>query len=316
MLKSIMEVIKTTNGDVGDHSRAKVKEIESLDIGRDAVGQKGSISTASAAGGAAAPTAADAYEGAGAAAAGSDAVGPPPGGAGGGYDQAYGEGGPGAGPIIIDPQENRYVNKAYEPIPAMELQEMASTASGDTAYLAVAKRMPVRMRFKMDYRHINRLLVECANSRLPIEVKQLRFNPPKEATVYGGGGFGAAYGGYGEGGGGYGEGAGGYGAGGSGYGEGPTGGGDAAGGGYESSYGGGGADNPYGSMMRPGFGGNRLGKSSIKMSSNFDRPVEIYGIIYIFNPVDKSKIGEEDTEAAGDEDFPDDTTQDDPADII
>ena len=39
------------------------------------------------------------------------------------------------------------------------------------------KRMPVFLQLFMDQREISRLLVECANSPLPIEVKQVRINP-------------------------------------------------------------------------------------------------------------------------------------------
>ena len=64
----------------------------------------------------------------------------------------------------------------------------------DQAYLAVAKRIPLRMRVSIDQRHINKLLVECANSELTVEIRQLMINPnfvpAKSRTGGGGGAFG------------------------------------------------------------------------------------------------------------------------------
>jgi hypothetical protein len=44
------------------------------------------------------------------------------------------------------------------------------------------KRMPVFLRIKIDQREILRFLVECANSPLPVEVRQLRINPSKSSS--------------------------------------------------------------------------------------------------------------------------------------
>jgi hypothetical protein len=45
------------------------------------------------------------------------------------------------------------------------------------------KRIPVYMKLFMDQREIPSLLMECANSSLPVEVRQLRINPSKGGTI-------------------------------------------------------------------------------------------------------------------------------------
>ena len=98
--------------------------------------------------------------------------------------------------------------------------------------------MPVCMKLLMDQRKITKLLTECANSPLPVEVRQLRINPS------GGGGSGAP----------------------------------ASSG---SSYG--------GKDAAGAVGGER---------STYDVPVEICGIIYMYNPPDSAKLGIETAEGA------------------
>ena len=110
----------------------------------------------------------------------------------------------------------------------------------------------------MDQRKINLLLVQCANSPLTVEVRQVRVNP------------------------------------------------DLAGAGtsrssssYEGNYSGTGL-NFEGSDNLIGTQGTGLPGSG-EMDSDFayDVTVEIYGIIYIYNPVDEAILGgEEDTTAA------------------
>jgi len=65
--------------------------------------------------------------------------------------------------------DGRYVGRDGNPI------------SGTEAKSQQFKRMPVHMTLKMDQREINRLLTECANSPLPVEVRQLRINANAEA---------------------------------------------------------------------------------------------------------------------------------------
>jgi hypothetical protein len=61
------------------------------------------------------------------------------------------------------PDDNRYVDAKGVPLPGGSAKE-------------AFKRMPVYMQLKMDQREIPKLLVECANSPLPVEVQQLRIN--------------------------------------------------------------------------------------------------------------------------------------------
>jgi hypothetical protein len=48
------------------------------------------------------------------------------------------------------------------------------------------RQLPIRMDLFMDQRWLPHLLIECANSPLPIEVKQVRINPEKSMTGFGG----------------------------------------------------------------------------------------------------------------------------------
>jgi hypothetical protein len=168
-----------------------------------------------------------------------------------------------------DPAEGRYVDDKYQPLSAAKLRGALTSRNPDDALLAVAKRMPVRLRFKIDQRRLPRLLAEAGNSRLPVEVRQVRINrPPAAASAansYGGGGAmggtamampGAA-----------------------------SPGGDA--------YGGGGA----GAMGMMG-GGNRQGNAiSDATIDPYLVDVELYGIVYIYNPVNQSQLGLADASA-------------------
>lgn len=135
--------------------------------------------------------------------------------------------------------KNRYVNENYEPIADLSTLE---------SLLTVAKRIPVRMRLKVDQRRINRLLVECANSPLTFEVRQFRLNP---------------------------------------------------------------ADDPLGAgRSQLGVGDTFRSEASIGMSNvktltdyqSFDRTVELFGIVYIFNPVNEQVLngGQPDADAEAD----------------
>jgi hypothetical protein len=75
-------------------------------------------------------------------------------------DMSGGE--PGAAP---PPDEGRYMDA--------EGKILAAGMSQDQQF----KRLPVYMKLVMDQREITRLLTECANYPLPVEVRQLRINP-------------------------------------------------------------------------------------------------------------------------------------------
>jgi hypothetical protein len=63
------------------------------------------------------------------------------------------------------PDEGRYLQKDGTALPA------------GTAQAEQFKRLPVYLKLVMDQREINRLLTECANYPLPVEVRQLRIMP-------------------------------------------------------------------------------------------------------------------------------------------
>ena len=90
------------------------------------------------------------------------------------------------------------------------------------------KRMPIYLKLRIDQRQIARLLAECANSPLPVEVTQLRIDPGK------------------------GKGSG---------------------------------NSSAAQQAAASSGAATMGNSS------FDVPIEICGIIYMYNPPDASKVG-------------------------
>lgn len=94
----------------------------------------------------------------------------------------------------VDPAEFRYVDANFKPLKAAEVRTVvtSATVSEKDAVLAVAKRMPVRMRVVMDQRKLPLFLSECANSRLPVEVKQVRINRPAGSAAGGSGSYAAA----------------------------------------------------------------------------------------------------------------------------
>jgi hypothetical protein len=87
----------------------------------------------------------------------------------------------------------RYVDQTGAPIPD-------ASAGFGTEY----RRLPIRMRLWMDQRWIPKILVECANAPLPVEVQRLRINPSQSGVgfdaaasnvgSYGGAGFGGEMG--------------------------------------------------------------------------------------------------------------------------
>jgi hypothetical protein len=157
----------------------------------------------------------------------------------------------GDGLVQIDPAEGRYVDKDYQQLGGFE--ELRGLEG------EVAKRMPIRMRVKMDQRAINRLLAECANSPLTVEVRQLRVNPDEGSFA--------------------------------------------------------GSSGLRGGLLRQGFGGeaeyegpggllggarrNTFGVANADDAFPYDVTTEVYGIIYIYNPVSENSLGgDEDTDAS------------------
>lgn len=266
VLDSLMNIIKTTNGNVTDHALATVKEIQSIDLAAQAKATAGQISSVQAA------TEEEADDGV-FAGDGDDAYGSGYGDMGGGFDDED------ADYAAPDSLEGRYVDENYTPLEADPLREAA--ASEDMAQVAVSKRMPVRLRLKMDSRKLSAFLAACANAPLTFEVHQIRVNP----QAGGAGGMGMMMGGM----------DGGYGGGG-GYGGAAPG----AGGGYGGGYGGAAPGSGYGGMD----GGMGLDDEEGGPVETFDKVIEFFGIIHIYNPVDTKKLlppTEGDEEAADEE---------------
>jgi hypothetical protein len=217
--------------------------------------------------------------------------------------------------VSLDPANFRYVDNEYKPLPAERVREAMSSGSPEDAFLVVAKRMPIRMRLLVDQRKLHRLLAEFGNSPLPVEIRQVRVNREAGLTSSGGG-YDMAYSGGGDTmyesggsdmygmpgmeGGGYGSGgygSGGYGSGG--YGSGGYGSGESGTSDYGSGYEEGGEYGMPGFGYDTGYGGAGPRRGEVSSTTTYDLPVEVYGIIYIYNPVDRNKLGIEQT--AGDQ---------------
>lgn len=212
----------------------------------------------------------------------------------GGSEMGSGMGG--AVAVAPDPANMRYVDTNYVPIPAERLRLALSpdNRNPEDAFLVVAKRIPIRLGLLMDQRKVHRLIAECGNSNLIVEVRQVRINRQRGSS------------------------AGGYGSGGSSMGgmmgamSGPSmgsmGGEMSMGGmGGEMSMGGmsgseaesGSGSSMYGSEGPGGMSGSGMpgGGPAGSDRSPYDLPVEIYGMVYIYNPVNVAKLGIEQASA-------------------
>ena len=171
--QALLTIVRHLNDRADGHHNAKVKEIRSLLIGHDAALQfqagmaEGRIDHP----GAATSQTAWLRTGRYASAVVPGAPGMPNG------DQAPGPGMPGrrdarrrAGQAKAVDDAGRYVDDKGMPLAA------ASAAPPEF------KRMPILMQLLIDQREISRLLVDCAKSPLPIEVRQLRDTPAERST--------------------------------------------------------------------------------------------------------------------------------------
>ncbi len=257
VLETLINIIAKTNQDADAPHNAVVKEIKYVKMGADAVGFSGQVLRLSV-----------------------PEVGPdgaPSGPQPGSMPEDPLRGGqlmPGdpRATVSRDPAEGRYVDVNYQPIPPDRLRLAFTSTKSDEAFLAVAKRMPVRMHLVVDQRYLNRLLAECGNSNLIVEIRQLRMNRP----VFDGGGMsGGSGGGYAN----------------------PL----AMSGGREPGRGGGGFAMERGGG---GFGGGGIGGREVggmgdgtEVLSPHDVDLELYGIVYIYNPVNEGLVSALGTEA-------------------
>lgn len=94
----------------------------------------------------------------------------------GGRDEGFFEGrGRGGMDEGISPLANRYLDSEGKPDPN------TSGSFGTAEY----RQLPIRMNLTMDQRWLPRLLIECANAPLPVEVNQVRVNPNQAGAVLG-----------------------------------------------------------------------------------------------------------------------------------
>ncbi|MCR9295323.1 MAG: hypothetical protein NXI32_21610 [bacterium] len=291
ILEGLLNIIRKTNlledgTEPTANFQCAIKEIEFLRIGKSAGGQAGAIDGAAAAGG-------GMYGGMG---YGGGSYGGGEGSYGGGsygggsygggegemdamMDEMYSQGMGGGAAVSRDPADNRYVDANFTPVTGEDLRAKMQSSEPDDAYFAVAKRIPVRMRFAMDQRKIPGLIANCGNADLMLEVRQIRVGdtPPASGGAGGGGGMYGGSGGYGSA-----PGAGGLG------GVSMDGGGSSYGGG---GYGGEGDDSMYGGYGGGGGGMYGGGGAAQGGAADFDVDVEVFGIVYLFNPVDIERLG-------------------------
>jgi len=132
------------------------------------------------------------------------------------------------------------------------------------------KMMPIHLSLLMDQRKIPELMVKCANSNMPIKVRQLRLTPGQVPKIdYSGQTSGSTRRAVMP-------------SGGSGYGNFP--------GGVEGMEMGGRQPGGGEEMMMPGAGGGRRGRGG-SYQGPYDMPVEILGIIYIYNFPRREELG-------------------------
>jgi hypothetical protein len=172
-----------------------------------------------------------------------------------------------------DPGHYRYVDNNYVPITAKRLRDVlgSENPAPEDAFLVVAKRIPIRIGMTIDHRKLYKFIAACGNSKLVVEVRQVRINKIGESAaggIDGGGGMGGVQGGPGGFGGGPGGALGGMGSGMGGRLGGGGGFGDGEGEGDEG--------------MGFGAGGGSTAFSDVSL---YDLPVEIYGMVYIYNPI-------------------------------
>jgi hypothetical protein len=312
VLTSIMQIIARTNEGADARYKAAVKRIDGIDLGVYAQ-RSGQVTRLGGGGGGGMPGAAGMMPGAagmmpgggeggmapgmmpgkggpsaGGMAPGMGGGGMAPGMGGGGMAPGMGGGGMGPGmggmggmggaTADVDPLENRYVDVDLNPVQAETARQALTVATATDAILAVAKRMPVRLQLQVDIRRLNRLLAECGNANLPLEIRQVRINPQAGG---GGGGAGGGMAGGGMAGGGMGMpmmGNMGAGAGGA----------PPPMGGEGGMMGGGGmAGGAMGGMM----GGAGRGRVATIAAQSYDVNVELFGLVYIYNPPNQSKLG-------------------------
>lgn len=273
LLEAMFTNIKKLNGNSSSNDTSKIRRIDHIVFGREAIVQLGTLTPPdlSLIGKVAAPDAAGSSPYGPGGMGGPGMGGPSMGGPGMGMN------GPGAGlaPGEFNPNgernpyHGRYVGLDFTPIPASDVKAVigGEALPEENLELIVAKRVPFRLAVEMDERKIHEFIAICANSGFVFEVNQVRVNrhvANEEIKFNGGIEQNSAQGGMG--------GMGGMG-GGRGMGMGDMGMGDMGMGGGMAM--GGGATGDVESLK----------SRNVESRTNFDVSVEFYGIIRIYNPV-------------------------------
>ena len=253
ILKQLLEIVKTVNGDAQQPFEAKIREIKRLSIGKSAKFGAGNIDSPGV-------------------------EGRSMGGMGMDYDMDMESGmdmgmdtmGMGGMSATLDPGDNRYLDVLNQPITGQALRSALTSKTPADAPLAVAKRVPVVMAVQIDQRYVHELLAACGSAPLMVEVKQCRILPKSAQTQATGGSGGGGGGGMG---------------------------------GMMEDYG----EEDMGMEMDMGMGNSRGGVPSVNQKPEeefpLDMQIEIYGLIFLYNPPDEEALGieqvTEDTVIAG-----------------
>lgn len=245
ILEGILEIIEKTNQGARANFQAAIKEIEFIRFGAAAMEQAGSVTTSSGnskfgvgVGGGGGPL--------GGGGAPPDMKGLGAGRGPGGMGMGGGGGMKTGDAVERDPRANRYVDDKYVPMDGARLKQVMENLTLTDAPMFLAKRVPVRLRFKsMDQNRINEFLANCGNANLVLEVRQVRLNTDAAAAPAG----------------------------------------------LPSGGGGGGAGGKMGGMGQLGGGAGVTGPpAASKLITSNDLPVEVYGIIYLYNPINEAKL--------------------------
>jgi hypothetical protein len=288
LLTGIMEIIKATNAGAVENFQTKVREIEWIRMGRYANRDAGTLTSGPSAGGMGGMGGMDSSGMGGMGGMGgmdSSGMGSEGGSMGSSDSMEGGEGGKmggmdmggAAGPMRPDPADGRYISfatdKEFDSVKGVDLREAIKNITAVNAVDAVAKRVPIRMRLKIDPNHLSTLIAACGNADLMLEVYQTRLNT--EAAPSSGSGGGSGYGAFSSGG------KGGPGMAGMGSME----------GGSEGAGGMGGYGNMMGGSGGDGYGGGGLAGSMAAIKPMTEVTVEIFGLIYLYNPVNIGNLG-------------------------
>ncbi|MDM4018372.1 hypothetical protein [Roseiconus lacunae] len=182
-------------------------------------------------------------------------------GMGGDYDSMDPGSSMGLGSTVeaTDPGDGRYVNTAFEPIDAATLRSAFLSNDPSQVAIAVAKRVPVMMKLQMEQQSIPELLAACGNAPLMVDVHQVRVMPKGASSAAGGmGGMGGDMG-------------------------------------YDDMMGGMEMGMGMDMGMGGGGGGGMAGGINAGKDEEFatDLDVEIYGLIYFWNPPSTEALGVE-----------------------